>query len=386
MDEIKYNNLTDKDKENCNHTHYLYLLNLVTYNCNNFITDISEYNHSLFEKNDYLLCTNDIAKLLTDDFSPFYYKDITYIPYDRCTGAVIKNSKLKKIPKIIEWPAEYNKKHVFNASLIGIKKDGTYTSYKSNEDSLIICPSISDTKHSISDMSLFLFDLNYNIIKNLESINSTPPWSRDNSRLFLYNKDVYLSSNYIIGNSNNNIISKVSYLNITKSEDVITPLYGGNLHNIARRNLEKNWQFFEHDSKLLSIYSYTPWNIIDCTDSTNVKSIINCSMQMPYDINFHMGTPPIKFNNNYITFCQTKLVNDVYVIIFDRETLKPIQYGELLLRKDFFLIPNFVFISGAVIKNNNTFILSGGINDYATVIFEFSFDEINSILQPIECI
>lgn len=377
--------LKGSDRTNATHTLDNYLVQVLT-DMKYFLTDISEYNPSLFDKSDYLVCTSDVAKLITSEFSPFYYKNVTYIPYDRCVGSIIKNEKLKKVPKLLEWPVEFRKKNVFNPGIIGYK-DGKYTPYITDDDKIIISPRISDGKSGKSELYLYIYDMSYNFQNSIMEIKTDDPWSKEDPRLFIFKNDLYLSSSYILGMKNNidKILCKISYCNLSNNTQNIIPSFGGNLHNIGGKGWEKNWMFFEHKNKLLSIYSNTPWKIIDCTNETNISTVCECIIGISQNIKLHGGTPPIKYNDDYIIFCHKAGTYEIYVIIFDSETLKPKQYGLLISRNDLYLKQNFVFISGAIIKNNNTFILSGGINDYGIVMFEFTFDEIESILEPVSC-
>ncbi|MFO0811500.1 MAG: hypothetical protein U0746_22960 [Gemmataceae bacterium] len=219
-------------------------------------------------------------------------------------------------------------------------------------------------------------------------------WGREDPRLFWHSGALHCA--FVAARGTAQLVSmRQSYARLGddfRVEAMVHPPY-------ARRNRwEKNWQFFSHDGDLFAVYTVAPHRVLRVTDGTAVDAYETAN-PLPWSGGLlRGGAPPIRVGNEYWCFFHGLTQEDgvrtynVGVYTFEarppfrvlRQTSRPILIADATTRPEG-QYANVVFPCGAVLRESSTgrqWIVSCGIHDRWTEVYGFSWDEVESALQP----
>ena len=220
--------------------------------------------------------------------------------------------------------------------------------------------------------SIYLYPENYNIkFSGIEDI-----------RLFNLNNEIYF-----IGSSYNEKIDKIQIVsNKYKLHDTnysplfITPNFKTNF------NWEKNWVFFENNSKPLIIYKWYPIYICEINYENQKLNLIKTIQNLPIIFNnFRGSTNGVIYNNKiwFIVHQQNNIDNDIksYVhnfVVFDNNM-------NLLGYSESFKFENKLveYCIGMELTYRNNFVITYSTLDSTSKLIVFSPEYVNSLINYI---
>ncbi len=137
--------------------------------------------------------------------------------------------------------------------------------------------------------------------------------------------------------------------------------------------IEKNWLFFEHNSKLKFIYSIYPFVIMSSEDGYEFHKEIYSKIEINKNIFWSGSTNPVLLDNNtFMFFVHYRDENKIYchhLMLMDRETLQPILISEnpVFREEDNGGIKsNVLYLMSHTRISNEDWIFSFGVGDYNT--------------------
>lgn len=270
----------------------------------------------------------------------------------------------------------YNNYRMFNPSLIvkDINNNFSYniTSYNTNN----IYMSYRECPYKYNNNSTVISKIN---IQNSTIINSNYLFMHNNigynedARFFIYNGNIYISNTY---NYNMNIILLDNDLMFKEQIMTFTNTY----------EKEKNWTFFEKEGKLYSIRYYLPLEIYEINLEnkiiTKIFSYNWINNILDNNVQLRGGASPIKKDNELYIFLHSSYTYEIYTLVIDYNTFKPLKYTSESLFKD--IHTQIKFVCGALYNIiTNKWVLSVGIDDMYSALFTISDDELNSKLIDI---
>lgn len=175
-----------------------------------------------------------------------------------------------------------------------------------------------------------------------------------------------------------------------------------------RREIEKNWSFFEEEGQLYTVYSIYPFKVLS-VDVNFLESVAICFEHVSYtwDVGSYQkkygelrgGCSPIKYGESYYFVVQSNLLilgKSIYtanLIQFDKSSFEPQRIGRkpifLMTFRQIFMKPlrmlnkrvfTCIYPTGAQITDDNNLLISFGINDFRASIRRYKLESIFSLL------
>jgi len=263
-----------------------------------------------------------------------------------------------------------NNNRNFNPSII-VSAIGKFSYYIENDNDKIIiiyreCPLIYNNNSTLIG---YLENMTPNNVKYLFK-NDNLGYNED-ARFFIFKNELYISNTY----NNNMRIYKLNMV-LTKAESLLI-----SFDNFPK---EKNWTFFEKYEELYAIRFYEPLSIYKVDMYKNIVyeyTNFNWSSGNEY-ITMRGGSSPVILDNMIYIFLHSKYTYEIYVLVLDYITLKPIMFTY----KPVFTSLNtrIKFICGTIYdKLENKWICSIGIDDNNIAIGIILHDNLIKILEPI---
>lgn len=197
-------------------------------------------------------------------------------------------------------------------------------------------------------------------------------------RLWLYKNEPYISfTHYPI------ILFGKYNIDFKKLESVIHLPIGRNFMD----GLEKNWGFFEHDSKLCMVYYPSPLIIIEMDLLNNAFQILNISQEYCKELGVGVcgGSPPVLHptENVYYIFVHKTIIQhnyNIWCIAFVKNELnKWVIKGFSEHRLNNNDINQISFSEGAIYdKMKKQWLISGGYRDQALGFWIISHEDLKS--------
>lgn len=155
-------------------------------------------------------------------------------------------------------------------------------------------------------------------------------------------------------------------------------------------NVEKNWLFFEHKSKLKFIYSINPFVVMSSADGYEFQKELIIKLPLDKKHFWSGSTNPVSFDDkNYIFFVHYRDENKVYchhLVLIDKETLEPILISEnpIFREEETEGYKNGVlYLMSHTRINDSNWIFSFGFGDYNTKLIKIKHEELINQIQPI---
>lgn len=155
------------------------------------------------------------------------------------------------------------------------------------------------------------------------------------------------------------------------------------------QSVEKNWLFFEHNSKLKFIYSISPFIIMSSDDGYEFHKELIQKIPLHKKYFWSGSTNPVSFDDNtYMFFVHYRDESKVYchhLILMDKKTLLPILISEnpVFRKEETQGVKNGVFYLMSHTKVNDTeWVFSFGEGDFNTKLILIKHEDIlNQILS-----
>jgi len=199
-------------------------------------------------------------------------------------------------------------------------------------------------------------------------------------RIFNFNDTLkFLTATY---DTHNLKCQRVVMADILKEE--IENIINLNIPEI-KRHTEKNWLPFQHDDKILCVYSYSPFIILDLTEPNRIK--IKSNKKIPYNFSSFRGSAsPIKYNDGYIC-----VIHQVYTEYDNRKIYvnRLIYFNKTdfnikkISHQFYFQKHQIEFCCGLCIKDEDNFIFTYGVNDEDAYMSIVKKDLIDKMLYDI---
>ena len=224
----------------------------------------------------------------------------------------------------------------------------------------------------------------------LELYHHMAAFGREDPRLFRFRGDLYVAYTGVTGN----LIVNQLYAKIREDftvEEIFYPQYAS-----MKPGKEKNWQFFEHEDRLLAIYKCYPAHRVLLIEGNNAwlandpPSFKNWEGGEPRG-----GCPPVRVGDEYWHFFHDRIpvrgINTYRTHLYTFQANPPFQPKRIARRplmtadgrtKPASQYASVVFSCGAVRKDHLWYI-SSGIHDRWTEIHKFSHVELESLLDDI---
>jgi predicted GH43/DUF377 family glycosyl hydrolase len=162
-------------------------------------------------------------------------------------------------------------------------------------------------------------------------------------------------------------------------------------HYNLRDQFEKNWQFFEYQNSLYSVYSISPHLILRCHHGSADYAYLSDPLMMWTGGHLRGSTPPVKINNEYYSWMHGcvdtpgRRYYNIGLYAFNayppfqitRITPNPILWGDPETRSSEMIMNNhaIIFPCGAIFEDG-LWKLSMGIHDHYLEIREFRHFEL----------
>lgn len=172
--------------------------------------------------------------------------------------------------------------------------------------------------------------------------------------------------------------------------------------------IEKNWMFFEHDSKVYAIYSISPLLVLELDLSGESEILCSpfsnfewTSEYAPIYGEIRGGAQPLELGNNeflklshssyknaagkhiyHPCFIKFKFINNSFKVIGESSgplASNTLSYSEFLLPKLNSKVESVIYPCGQIINNKNI-IISYGINDESSALAIYSLNDINKTI------
>jgi len=255
----------------------------------------------------------------------------------------------------------------YNPSIIVKSKNNIYSYIINNEDDDIIMTFRNNLDFSFYNSKIYICNylLKYNTINNIQLIQHNYSKTFEDSRLFSFNNNLYLSMTDVI--IDNNILTPKM---IVMNYDTKTLYINNYLNNIKNKlKWEKNWQYFEHNNKFYLLYSIQPFIIYEINNTTFdiIDIVVNYKWNNFNNFKLRCSTPPIFLNNvfyilsHYYYYKNNIKYYNVIIITFN-ENFKIINYT---INPIFDNNKAIIYYPCGFIYNkiDNNFIISCGIDD-----------------------
>lgn len=228
--------------------------------------------------------------------------------------------------------------------------------------------------------------------KPLEIFHRNGPLGIEDPRIFVHAGQLHLS---VVGYEMLHHRLKIHLFVVRLSdafevEDVWLPRYEFRNHH------EKNWQFFEHEGEMLSVYSIRPHTILRHRAGFAEKIAETPGPERVRPIHLRGGAPPVRIGDEYFHFFHTLeqrgkfyvYTGAVYTFAakfpFEVKRIGPLSLLSCDPRETPWQGDKYVvFPCGAVLRNGQWFI-SYGYQDRESRIAIFDHEQIEGQLRPIE--
>lgn len=208
-------------------------------------------------------------------------------------------------------------------------------------------------------------DINEKLIENQIERNGYQKYRIEDYRVFEWNNEIWTNHNLNLALTRP-IISKIN-LQENKLEHKKIKVFR------ILNGIEKNWLFFQHNSKLKFIYSIYPFVVMSSDDGYEFHKEIYSKILIDKNVFWSGSTNPVLFDDkSYIFFAHYRDSKKVYchhLILMDRETLTPI----LISKNPVFreednggIKSNVLYLMSHTRINKQDWIFSFGVGDYNT--------------------
>lgn len=180
-----------------------------------------------------------------------------------------------------------------------------------------------------------------------------------------------------------------------------------------RREIEKNWSFFEKDGRLYTVYSICPFKVLKVDlDFVTRKAVCHELVSYAWNIDNYQkkygelrgGCSPIRYGESYLFVVQSNVLffgKSIYtanLLQFDENTFEPQKIGAkpvfLMTFSQIYIKPlkmlnkrvfTCIYPTGMQIIGDKKLLVSFGINDYQAVLRIYSLDSVfSSLLKNIK--
>jgi predicted GH43/DUF377 family glycosyl hydrolase len=217
---------------------------------------------------------------------------------------------------------------------------------------------------------------------------------REDPRLFRFQGRLYVSFNGVWTGADGGLASSMMLALLDdggRAEQVWAPRYEG------ATQIEKNWQFFEHEQQLYCVYSVEP-HVILRMDGVMATQVAGTSVGLSWDYgHLRGGAPPVRVGDEYYHFIHGQLITKDGKVIYAAGVYtfeaKPPFAVKRFAKKPLMLPPpgetsprpelTVVFPCGAVRQDDSWFI-SYGHNDIDCRLAEFDAADVEKLLEPVK--
>lgn len=218
-------------------------------------------------------------------------------------------------------------------------------------------------------------------------------WGREDPRLFLHKGRLHLSFIGVVGTSRRLVRTNQLYCRLSEDgfgvEEVFAPRLEG------RRGWEKNWQFFDHNGHLLSVYTPSPHQVLRIEGNRAER------VGLAHPFGHWQGgeprgsTPPVRVGDEYWSFFHDRISDgdglQIYragLYTFSATDFRPLRYTpQPVLVADRKTKPTdqyaaVCFPCGSIHRGDH-WLLSTGAHDRWTELWRFAHAELEQALRPI---
>lgn len=253
------------------------------------------------------------------------------------------------------------------------------------------------TGWAFANLNICELDKNFNVLWNKKlylSKHDLHKHAQEDSKCFVWRNQLYFSYVGLISDWQGHSFNTNQLLaRLNKYYDIDKWWYP---HYSERKSMEKNWQFFEFDKKLYSVYSINPHIILEIKGNKS-KELYKTQFKQrkPWTFGYlRGGANPVLFNNEYYSFFHwTEIpppgINKTYTIgVYTFESKPPfrvtrISSGSICVNKDdnrpHDWHMNTTFPCGAYIKDDSWYVSYGSYDSWCT-LGKFKINEVEKVM------